>query len=356
MMNKAEKIEMHRAFWEGRGPSLILIPTGQLPRYDTADYRRLFEHPEKMWESEIARARPVPDWPTDGIPTVRPNLGVTFVPAIAGQDYEIRDGHMPWPGKPINFKRIRAVRGVDVTRQPMMKLAERFYRVHAESDEGETVPYQPDTQGIFDVAHLLYGEEIFYDIMYPEKAAWIDELLDISRELVTAVTWHSKKLAGERDHEMVHGHSTQQGLYFPNAGIRIAEDAVTLIPPACIDRFVMPRIEEAARPFGGVFMHFCGRHEPFFERLCRCEAVRAIDLGDPEMYDIRWLLETAAATGTVIYGWLGAEAGEGWREYTQRLGGLVKETGARCALRPRIWPKSRDDCAEMRQMWHDETS
>jgi hypothetical protein len=355
-MNTAEKIEMHRAFWEGRGPSLILIPTGDQPRYDTAAYRELFENPKKMWESEIARAGPVPGWPTDGIPTVRPNLGVTFVPAIAGQDYELRDGHMPWPGKPMSVERIRAIRGIDVTGQYVMKLAESFYRVHAESGDGETVPYQPDTQGIFDVAHLLYGEEIFYDIMYPGKAAWIDELLDIARELITAAAFHTKKLAGERDREMIHGHSTQQGLFFPHTGLRIAEDAVTLIPPACIDRFVMPQIEKAAAPFGGVFMHFCGRHEPFFERLCRCEAVKAIDLGDPEMYDIRWLLRTAADTGTVIYSWLGAEAGENWRDYTGRLGRLVKETGARCVLRPRIWPDSRDDCAAMQRLWHDQTS
>jgi hypothetical protein len=154
---------------------------------------------------------------------------------------------------------------------------------------------------------------------------------------------------------MVHGHSTQQGLYMPAAGERLSEDAVTLIPPECIDRFVMPQIEKSAEPFGGVFLHFCGRHEPFYEKLCRCEAVKAIDLGDPQMYDTRWLLETAAGNNTVICGWLGPKEGQDWRTYVTQLGRLVKQTGARVVLRPRIWPESRQGCAEMLEIWHDLT-
>ena len=53
------KIESHRRFWEGGGPSLLLIPTESGPLYDTADYDRRFADPELMWEAEVRRARAV---------------------------------------------------------------------------------------------------------------------------------------------------------------------------------------------------------------------------------------------------------------------------------------------------------
>ena len=94
-----ERIASHRRFWKGEGPSLLLISPESGPLYDTTDYARRFVDPQLMWESEIRRAQSAVDWPTDGIPTVRPNLGVIFVPAIAGQSYEVKNDQMPWPGR-----------------------------------------------------------------------------------------------------------------------------------------------------------------------------------------------------------------------------------------------------------------
>ncbi len=60
------------------------------------------------------------------------------------------------------------------------------------------------------------------------------------------------------DAAMIHGYATPQGVYVPNAGVRIFEDTATLISPDRIERFVLPRIERAAAPFGGALFHFCG--------------------------------------------------------------------------------------------------
>ena len=77
-----EKVERHRRFWAGEGPSLILIPAPG----ETAPSDRLSPalstftmDPVELYQREAARARTVLDWPTDGIPTVRPNFGVVFV-------------------------------------------------------------------------------------------------------------------------------------------------------------------------------------------------------------------------------------------------------------------------------------
>lgn len=50
-----KKIQRHRRFWAGQGPSLLLISPQDGPLYDTADYRRRFLSPALMWEAEMRR-------------------------------------------------------------------------------------------------------------------------------------------------------------------------------------------------------------------------------------------------------------------------------------------------------------
>ena len=351
----AARKAVHEAFWRGEGPSLILIPAGDVPLYDTRDYGARFHDPTKMWQAEIARAKRVTDWPTDGIPTVRPNLGTVFVPALAGQEYVVQDGQMPWARATLSREAIRAARNVPVEDAEVMRLAEAFYRVHADSGETHVAAYHPDTQGVFDIAHLLYGDALFLDMMDSNEAGWVDELLEISLHLMTRATHYVKNLLGEPDNAMIHGHATPQGVYFPDAGIRMAEDTATLVSPESIERLILPMIEKGAAPFGGAFVHYCGRHPALFEMLCRMPCVRAIDLGNPEMYDTRWLLEHCAETGTVLHSRLAAQPQESWEAYTRRLGGLVRATGARCILRPLAYPQTRRECMNMRELWHDLT-
>jgi hypothetical protein len=161
---------------------------------------------------------------------------------------------------------------------------------------------------------------------------------------------------GEPSTMMVHGHGTQQGLYFPEGGARASEDTCTLLSPAMLREFVLPYVERSLEAFGGGFVHYCGRHSFLFEALCASPRVHAIDLGNSEAYDPRWLLERCAATQTVLYSRMAALPGEDWRAYTQRLGGLVRETGARVVLRPLAFPESREECAAMLDLWRELTA
>lgn len=350
------KIESHRRFWEGKGPSLLLVPTESGPLYDTVNYDQRFNNPRLMWEAELRRARAMLDWPTDGIPTVRPNLGVIFVPAIAGQGYQLHRDQMPWPGEPLDWDAIRAARSVDVGRSELMLQVEEFYHLHQMEAGTEVAAYHPDTQGVFDVAHLLYGDGIFTALAGDSaEQARIFELMEICLDLYLRVTQRIKQLLGEPVGSMIHGHGTAQGIFFPRGGARISEDTLTLLSPAMIDRFVMPYIRRSLEPFDGGFAHFCGLHRPFFERLCACELVRAIDLGNPEKYDARWLLEHCADSGTVLYSRLPALDGEDALASVKRVGHLVRETGARVALRTTVVPRTRSEAAEMLATWRELT-
>jgi len=354
-VTRSEKQQAHERFWRGEGPCLILIPAPGPGMYEPQGYRERFEDPRLMWEYEVRNARAVVDWPTDGIPTVRPNLGVVFLNAIAGQAYELREGQMPWAGAPLSEADIRAIEEIDLAEAALMQRALDFYELHRASGEDEIAAYHADTQGLFDVAHLLYGEAIFCDAVDPSRREWVNELLGFCLGLYLAATNCIKLAIGEDRGAMTHGHGTTQGVYFPHAGTRVSEDTAILFSPQTIAEIIMPSVEAAAQPFGGAFAHYCGRHEGLFEQLCRNSWIRAIDL-QPGMHDPRWLLEQCAATDTVLCSRIEAHDGEAWPAYTRRLAGLIRETGARCILRPMVHPDDDAACAEMLAMWRDLTA
>lgn len=359
--NVRSGVDKHRAFWNGTGPSLLFIPCGDVnlyktseaAMYDLSNYPERFEDPEQMYAAERSRAELMIDWPTDGIPTVRPNLGTIFVPACAGQGYKVEAGNMPWPGEHLNREQVRAIDPQAAVESDMMRRAEEFYR-HA-AGRKDIVPYHADTQGVFDIAHLLYGQDVFMDMAMPEDKAWAHELIAISLELYLAISRHLKEILGEGETEMIHGHATPQGLYFPNAGVRISEDTATLVSPEMIREFLEEPIAASVEPFGGGFIHYCGRHEPFYEMLCEWPHVRAIDMGNPEFYDPAWLAERAARTNTVLYTRLPALEGESWQAYTERMGRLVQETGVRVVLRATEYPQERSACEDMLGRWRELT-
>ncbi len=319
-----------------------------------AGYQERFHNPRLMWAHEMERACSGIDWPTDGIPCVRPNLGVVFIPVTMGQTYEIREEQMPWPGAHLSYDAIQRGAQIDLIRSFTMRLAKEFYSAHEKSGDAATCPYLPDTQGVLDLAHILAGDELLHMVLLEPE--WVDELMEVVLERYVEVTLAIKALIGEPEGEMVHAHGTPQGVYFPHAGVRLSEDSATLLSPQLIERFVLPAIERVGKRFGGVFVHYCGRHEALFDMLCRMACVRAIDLGNPEFYDSRWLMEICASTETALYSRLAAQDGEEWEAYTRRLGGLVRETGARCILRPLVFPESRQACAEMLHLWHELTA
>jgi len=353
-----EQIERHKRFWAGEGSSLILIPAPAeiMPGDNVSPALSTFSmDPVELYEREAARARAVIGWPTDGIPAIRPNFGVVFVPAIAGQPYLLQEGQMPWPGEPLSRDAILAARTASISGADLMRRAKTFYALYRDSGAREIAAYHPDTQGVFDIAHMLWGQEIFYDVVDPSKRAWVNELLDICIDLYLRVSRHVKALLDEPEGSMIHGHGTGQGVYFPHAGVRTSEDTAILFSPASIEEVIAPIIERSVAPFGGAFAHFCGRCEFLFERLCRSPWIRAIDV-QPGMHDPAWLLEQCAKSGTVLYSRIEGLPGESWEGYVRRIGGLVRSTGARCVLRATVHPSERGECEAMAHLWHELTA
>ena len=377
-----QKMSRHQAFFRGEGPGLLLLQAAYAELYDLTNYAERFDNPERMFKAELDRALSVVDWPTDGIPTVRPNLGTVFVPDTFGQDYQVKPDAMPWPGEPLSREAIRATArqghrrsgaagtergaqgggetvsgagaGGTATADGLFERAAAFYRLAAREDR--VYAYHADTQGVFDVAHLLYGEDIFLDLATDDERPWVRELLDLCLDRYVEISKLIKDAIDEPAGSMVHGHGTEQGIYFPHAGVRMAEDTATLLSPAMIEDDLLPYMEASAEPFGGAFVHYCGKHDGLFRLLCAAPWCRAIDLGNPEAYDPQWLFENAAQTETVLYTRLPSLAPEGPLDYITRLATMASEAGTRLVLRSTVVPESRGQAEEMLGTFHELTS
>lgn len=355
-----ERLEIQRRFWRGEGPSLLFVPqsdpsfaTGEAALYSLDTYPERFHDPALMYESERTRAEQMLDWPTDGVPTMRPNLGTILVPASAGQPYEVRRGAMPWSGEALSREEVRALRGAAIEKAELFRRALAFYELAAENDKA--IPYQADGQGVFDIAHLLYGDQLFLELATEGEEEWIEDLLEVSLDLFLRATKAMKIAIGEPPGEMVHGHATPQGLYFPGAGTRISEDTATLLSPAMIENRIAPVMRRSAEPFGAAFVHYCGNHRELFEMLCAAPWCAAIDLGNPEVYDFAHLANEAAGTGTVLHSRVASEGEERWREYITRVATVIRETGLRAVVRPVVYPETREECREMLAIFHELT-
>ena len=347
------KMDEHARFWNGEGSSLLLVPVAVRDLYDLDGYEARFSDPELMFAAESARAEAIKTWPTDGIPTIRPNLGTVFVPSCVGQQYEVRPGSMPWPGETLSRDELRARRGSDVSAGELMRRALEFYRLARE--ETSVYAYHADTQGVFDIAHLLYGERLFLDIATDVERSWVFELMELALEWYIQATKVIKDVIGEPAEQMVHGHGTDQGLFFSGAGTRISEDTATLLSPDMIKRDLLPFMTRSAEPFGGAFVHYCGKHDAMFSMFCEAPWCVAIDLGNPELYDLQSLGVQCAATGTVLYSRFPGLPDEKPLSYVRRIGTLAAQTGARMVLRATVVPGSRGEAEEMVGTFHELT-
>ncbi|GAG92001.1 unnamed protein product, partial [marine sediment metagenome] len=133
------------------------------------------------------------------------------------------------------------------------------------------------------------------------------------------VTKKLKEVIGEERTICYHGHALVRGIYMRNGGTRISEDSATLLSPEHIDEFVIPYDRRALEAFGGGFVHYCGKHDYLLESYLQLEKVRAVNLGNPEMYEFDSTMQKFLNYGKCYFGLWPKEDKETLEEYIYRM-------------------------------------
>ena len=248
---------------------------------------------------------------------MRPNFGTVFIPVMFGLQYKVPKDTFAWLTSRLNKEEIQKFKIPDLDQIDMFKRAvEYIHFFQSELPEWIHV-YLPDTLGPFEIARAVYGENIYYDLY--DDPEFVHYLLELSLDIYVQVTEKLKEVNGEDASRCYHGHALSRGIYMRNGGARISEDSATLLSPRHIDEFVLPYDRKALEAFGGGFVHFCGKNEYLLEAYLNMDEVRAINLGNPEMYEFEKTMDKFIKNKRCCFGLWPKREKENLIEYLDRM-------------------------------------
>jgi hypothetical protein len=355
------KFRFFEEFWKGEGPCAVLFTEPHLAKgkpYLRHDLVQQHQDVEKQLEERLLEIEPHLELIDDGIPTVRSDLGTTLLPSGLGLQVELQPELHPWLVEHLSPQQYEELEmpedGQDLLKN-QMRFSRDFYRLFKwRKEEGripaELYPYVPDTQGIFDLSHLIIGTDLLY--LLNDRRAQVLAIQEQSLRLFLTATRFFKELLGEQSMSMVHGHGMPIGVWFPETGARISEDSATLISADMIRAFCLPFIQRAAEPFGRMFMHYCGHHPDFLKMVCEMPEISTLNLGNPEMYDLGEVFTLCGQGNTVYFGHLPLLEGEDGESYLDRLAELCGRRKTRLILVSGYHPAGRREKAALVKRWH----
>lgn len=293
----------------------------QFPHYTLEEQ---FSDKEKMLVGHLWGMISVARGIGDAQPTLRANFGVGFIPSLFGlKSTFTQPDQMPWVVGPLPQERIERLDVPDVRKAGLMPRFLEFVSYFKEKLDGKGRVYLSDTQGPFDIAHLLRGHQIYYDVYdHPEFVHHLMEVVTITYIEASKIM---KEAIGEPLNAGYHG-----GMYMENGGVRVCDDSSINLSEEQYRTFVQPYMERALEPFGGGWYHFCGNGKHILNAILDIPHVRGINLGNPKMYDFGEVLPKVLKRGKFYAGVIPADPDEDASAYVDRVTGYLD--GARSGL------------------------
>jgi len=210
---------------------------------------------------------------SDVVPSIRANMGVGVVLSLFGGAQIVFEDKMPWPKEHFSKERLSNFSVDDIQIRGDFELGLSHMSFFKEV-LGDAIPvYCMDHQGPFDLAHLLFGDQIFIEIF--DDPDFVHHLLNLCVEVSVKAIEIMKEISGEGLGECFHSNM----LYGNNMGIRICEDTSALLGPEQIAEFVIPYTTKLARHFGGGWVHYCGRNDNLTKQICALPEIKGINFG-----------------------------------------------------------------------------
>ena len=283
---------------------------------------------------------------------IRPNFGTIFIPAIFNLKYEVFEDKFPWLTSHLSNEEISRLDMPDIKNSEIVNKAIDYMLYFKENIPQWIHVYLPDTQGPFDIAHLVYGDDIFLEIY--DDPSFVHHLLNICTEVYIEVSKILKNTIGEPLNQCYHGHALIRGIYMKKGGVRISEDSATLISPKHIEEFVIPYIKKALEPFEGGFIHFCGKNEYFLDILLDLEEVYAINLGNPEIYDFYKVMKKIIDNKKCYFGLWPKGKDESLIDYIRRMISVTEggKRGLILLFDESMYPEYK--CEKIYEIWREE--
>jgi hypothetical protein len=265
-----------------------------------------------MLLSELGEAMTVVNGGYGAVPSVRANMGCGIFPTLLGIKQQLFDDKMPWVQKHLTKEELQRMSPEDI------KIGDEFrsglehmkYMTEMLKDTGCMV-FPMDLQGAYDTAHIVYGDRIFYD-MYDDPD-FVHHLLELSCTAIILGMEECLKIISDSDKKIAHYNS----LVMPRdkGGIKISEDTSTLLSKEQIEEFVAPYMKNILKYFGGGYIHYCGKNPHLFKVVMDEPLAFGLNLGNPEMHDMEYVLKRCSSMNKIYYGLINKEENIPFEEY-----------------------------------------
>jgi hypothetical protein len=321
-MHIAKAKARQKAFWAGEKIDypLYFIGGTLTPEQETIpnpNYQELYNSPELMLCSEIRQACAFANGKSDAVPSIRVNMGCGITMSCLGLAQETFPDKMPWLKEHMNKEQISRLTPDDIKIQGDFARGLEIIHFYKEIMGDSIAIFVMDTQGPFDLAHLLMGDDLFLELY--DDPAFVHHLMNLMLELGTKTIRWMKDAIGEPCTSCYYDKS----IYSENYGIRICEDTTTLLGDAQIREFAVPYSQKLAQRFGGAFCHYCGRNDLLTMAQLEIPEFKTINFGliPGKLYDHDFYqeMERVEKAVKVYRGWWPVLPDESYHDYLKRM-------------------------------------
>ena len=309
--------------WAGKTPQRIpaVIYFPPPPEWPTYPFTETWDDVEKKFMNALGMAYCGALLKDDKLLTLTPEYGVVNIPELFGVPSIVSDVGWSMSEGVQDLDTVRALidRGVPDLRSGHGAKTEAFLDFGAEvvaqyENLSEVLHFVvPDNQGPFDLAHLIWGQEIFYALYdHPDV---VHQLLDLATETYIEFSHFYKQKLGEPADSAYH----TCGVRLVRGGVRICDDTPVLCSADTYREFIRPYNERAYTPFSGGWLHYCGNGNHLLEQMLATPGVNAVHMGNPDHCDLYELYQQMRAAEVVLI----------WSGSLERLGELRADNGGR---------------------------
>lgn len=149
--------------------------------------------------------------------------------------------------------------------------------------------YHPDAQGPMDICEVLWGSNLFLDIM--DEPDLVHAFLDLITQTYIAFMRKWLELVPQQSGYAVHWSMVHRGT------ILLRDDSAMNFSPAMCDEFIKPYDQRLLDEFGGGGIHFCGRGDHYIESFSSMRGLTCIDMSQPEYNDLETILRNTVDKG-----------------------------------------------------------
>jgi len=153
----------------------------------------------------------------------------------------------------------------------------------------------PDLQGPMDVCDLLWGSEIFLDMI--DEPDLVRAFLDLITDTYIAFMKAWRNVAPDDGAT----HAVHWGLLHKGR-IMLRDDSAMNVSPEMFAEFIQPWDQRALNELGGGAIHFCGRGDHYIKYMPQMEGLHAINMSQPQYNDMDVIYQHTIDQGIKLIG------------------------------------------------------